>query len=151
MPSSWLVRYGAIIIILLAFLAPGFLARAAIFQGPIVPCGRAGTPDCTLCHLGVLVLNITKFMMYAIAIPATGLMVLIGGGMLVVSGGSDTMIKKGKSILTKTIAGALIVFLAWLFVDVTIKTLTGGQRQFLGLGNFGPWNELPASACQLQL
>ncbi|MBI2055698.1 MAG: hypothetical protein HYT42_02290 [Candidatus Sungbacteria bacterium] len=147
MASSRLAQYGILAIVLFVFLAPGLLAHAAVFQGPVVPCGRAGMPDCNLCFLGVLVLNLTKFMMYAIAIPAVGLMVLVGGGMMVVSGGSDTMIKKGKSILTKTVAGALIVFLAWLFVDVTIKTFTGGEQRFLGA--IGPWNEVPTSACRL--
>lgn len=137
------------------FVAVGallFVLSAAMpangFTGPIVPCGRSGQPACTLCDLGVGIVNLTKFLMENIVIPAAALLIVAGGLLILISGSSEERLKLGKTIITRTIVGAIIVLLAWLMVDTTIKVLTigaGTDRQFKGA--LGPWNELKSDAC----
>lgn len=121
----------------------------------------AGGSGCTICHLGVLTINITNFLMKSIAFPAAILLVAVGGIMLLISGPSEQRRTMGKKILTSTIIGLLIVMLAWLGVDTLIKVLTGsfkfgGEPGSLftnfnsSAGNFGPWNRLPIEKCGIQ-
>lgn len=141
--------------IALAVLLLGIAPSAAAFLHPayIVPdaCRAAqAATECTICHIGVLVINLTKILMIAIAIPAAALLVAIGGIVILTAGGSETRVTKGKEILKHTIIGIVIVFLAWLAVDTTIRVLTSGGDRFRGLENFGPWNELPVSRCGIK-
>lgn len=135
--------------IFLALATLGFALSAAMpaygFTGPIVPCGGSGQAPCTFCDLGVLVVNLTKFMMENVVIPAAALLIVSGGILILISGPSEDRLKLGKDIITKTIVGAVIVLLAWLMVDTAIKVLTVGGRQFKGVA--GPWNELTNDAC----
>lgn len=135
--------------IFLALAAFVFALSAAApaygFTGPIVPCGGSGQAPCTFCDLGVLVVNLTKFMMENVVIPAAALLIVAGGILILISGPSEERLKLGKEIITKTIVGAVIVLLAWLMVDTTIKVLTVGGRQFRGVA--GPWHELTSDAC----
>ena len=141
----------AVVLTILAaiFLGIAFLASAAVIPKQIVPeaCTLGGS-GCTLCHMGELVINLTNFLMYGVALPATVVLVAAGGIILLISGASETRRTLGKKILTSTIIGVIIIFIAWLGVDTIIKILTGGTQQ---LSNFGPWNkfEIPAGGCPL--
>ena len=131
---------------LLFVLAVAIPANA--FTGSIVPCGWGGRPACTLCDLSILVVNLTKFLMENIVIPAAALLIVAGGLLILISGPSEERLKLGKTIITRTVVGAIIVLLAWLMVDTTIKVLTigaGTDRQFKGA--LGPWNELKSDVC----
>ena len=146
--------------IFLAALGMGLVLLAsppasAFFHPPyIVPAecsitsGANVAQTCTICHIGVLVINFTKILMFAVALPAVALLVAISGIMILTAGGSEQRLTRGKDILTKTIVGIIIVFLAWLAVDTVIKVLTLGASQFTG--TFGPWYELPVGSCGIQ-
>lgn len=109
----------------------------------LVPCGTSENPTaCTLCDLGVLVINLTNFLMKTVAVPAVGLLVVIGGIMLLISGPSEERLKLGKTIITRAVVGAIIVLFAWVIVATTIKLLTGGTS--LLRNKPLPWNQLPA-------
>lgn len=144
-------------IALLATMLLAALPVSAIQLTPIVPTECRGEAiqskpgGCTLCHIAVMAMNITNFAMFAIAIPAVALLVAIGGITLLISGGSETMVSRGRKTLTYTIAGALIVFLAWLAVDTTIKVLTGDLRTLVidPAGRLGPWNRVDPAGCPL--
>lgn len=127
---------------------------AAAFEGGIVPaaCRLGSTQTCTLCHFGILVINFTNFLMENIAFPATVLLVAISGIVIITAGPSETRQKLGKTILTNTIIGIVIVSLAWLGVDTIIKILTGNLpagsiTKFAGA--IGPWNEINPASCPL--
>lgn len=129
----------------------------AAFTGGIVPaaCRLGSTQTCTLCHFGILVINFTSFLMENIAFPATVLLVAISGIVIITAGPSETRQTLGKTILTNTVIGILIVMLAWLGVDTIIKILTGNisttsTAKFYGIpSNFGPWNEINPDGCPL--
>ncbi len=108
---------------------------------------------CTLCHLGVMVINLTNFLMFAVAIPATALLVTAAGIIILTSGGSESRLGLGKDMLTKTVIGLIIVLVAWLAVDTLFKVLTAGRGSTVGFRGavelFGPWNTFPAERCTL--
>lgn len=118
----------------------------------LVPCGSASNPEpCSICHFGALAINITNFMMYYVALPATALLVAIGGIMLLIAGPSETLRTRGKEILKATIIGILIVFLAWLLVDTMIKIVTNDWSEGAGsllMEQLGPWNKFDVEACK---
>lgn len=100
----------------------------------LVPCEG---PDCKVCHLFQLIVNITRFLSETVALPLAGLMFLIGGIMMVSSGGVESRYKKGKEILINTLIGLILVFAAFLIVNTLITFFASGE---LALG----W----ADACQ---
>lgn len=123
-------------------------AAAGLIPTQIVPeaCSIGGS-GCTLCHLGALAINLTNFLMFAIAIPAVGLMAVIGGFIWMTAGGSPAQVERGRKILTATVVGAAIVFLAWLGVDTFFKVFAGGPG--FAIEGLGPWNEFPVKNCKL--
>lgn len=138
----------ALLAALTVSLLCGALAASAA-NTPLVPAEcRLGAvtqnpSGCTLCHLGVLIINIAKFGMYDIAFPLAVLVLTIGGILLLTSGPSEERRKLGKTILTNAFIGLVIVTVAWLAVDTTIRVLTGKAS----LGKLGPWNEINAADC----
>lgn len=136
-----------------ALVAIALPSAAAFLPSPIVPAAcRIGGSGCTLCHLGELVINLTQYLIYGVALPGTVLLVAIGGLMLLISGASEKRRTLGKEILTSTLIGAIIVLVAWLGVDTLIKVLTlknagGPPGKFLE--QLGPWNEFEVTNCPL--
>jgi len=144
------------VFLLMPIIALMFFASlpVAAFTGGIVPaaCRLGSTETCTLCHFGILVMNLTNFLIENIAFPATVLLVAIGGIVITTAGPSPTRQTLGKTILTNTLIGILIVMLAWLGVDTIIKVLTGNistasTAQFVG--TLGPWNRVDPAGCRL--
>ncbi len=103
--------------------------------GGLVPCGRScdnlDTTNicecdlCQLCHLFVLFQNIINFLMVPsatnpmpIVLIIAVLMITIGGCMYMFGGGNPNMLKQGKEILKATGIGLLIIYGAWIFVDL---------------------------------
>lgn len=136
-------------------------AGTALAQAPIIPeaCRfEAITQNpggCTICHMAVGTIRLTNFLMTSVALPLAALLFAAGGFMLLISGGSEQRWTLGKNILTSTLIGVIIVFVAWLGVDTIIKVLTGAAAGETGslFRNlplwFAPWNEVPISACKL--
>lgn len=132
-------------------------------EGPIVPCGitSLGQPPCNLCYIGVAIMNLTDFLLYYVALPATALLIAAGGIILLIAGPSENLHTLGKNILTSTIIGIIIVLAAWIIVDTVIKVLTvkdfnlTGEpgslfKNFTGnTGGFGPWNKIDPTNCSL--
>lgn len=149
--SILLAALGAIMLLVASLPASAFFHPDSIVPNACRPSQNASffksaaEGGCTICHIGVLVINFTKILMLAIALPAVALLVAISGIMILTAGGSEQRLKQGKDILRATIIGIIIVFLAWLAVDTVIKVLTLGGSQFIG--TFGPWYQLPVESC----
>lgn len=138
----------------------GFLIAAILFllltassalAAGLIPCGGQGESACTICHLGILVINVTNFLIEKIAFPAAALLTLIGGLALITAGPSEQRLKFGKQVLTSTIIGLIIVLVSWLAVDTIIKILVGGFQNLSidrFIGTVGPWNDVPVQ-CNL--
>ncbi len=142
-------------------LAAVVIFAAAPAHAQIVP-AECRSPSniattCTICHIAVLVINLTTFLMKNIAFPAAVLLITIGGLTLLTAGPSEGRRTTGKKIITTTIVGLIIVLVAWIGVDTVIKVLTGTFNfggapgtLFTHLGvTFGPWNEINPVNCPL--
>ena len=89
----------------------------------LVPCNG---PDCTVCHVFKLVVNITEFLFKQVALPLAGLMFLVGGIIMMLSAGSEARYKKGKDILINTLIGLVIVLAAFAIVNTLIMFFADG-------------------------
>lgn len=108
---------------------------------------------CTICDLFVLIQNILRFAWIYIAMPLAALMLAYGGFMMLVPGVSGekgaASVSKGKKIITNTLIGIAIVFLAWLGIDTIIKTM--GGFQYGGDSQFGFWNQINCTAAPITI
>lgn len=155
------VLLGMCLAVFVSVSLPSFAAPPIGSTGPLVPCGYAPgrtdvpaeyTVPCNLCHIAVLTINITNYLIYWVAFPAVVILVAIGGIMILIAGPSEERQAAGKKILTTTVIGLIIVFLSWLIVDTAIKVATGnfsaaGTGAFIQ--DFGPWNQIDPTACPL--
>lgn len=85
--------------------------------------------NCEIGHLFLMVRSIYIFITWFLAIPLAGLLIVIGGVVMLVSGGNPTLFEKGKTILWGAGWGLLIIFGAWLVVNII----------FMALGYAGSW------------
>ena len=85
-------RILAVIFLVMLFIVP--ISSSA--QGGLVPCGGPGQNPCSICDFGILIINITNFFIYKIAIPLAGLMILIGGLMIMLGAASEQRVTAGK-------------------------------------------------------
>ncbi len=140
----------AVVYLLLAILAPEAFANHN--GSPLVPCGISNmlgpANQCTPCDIFVLIQNLLNFLWWHITIWVA-ILALIYGGLLMMfsflSGGSSSLATKGKLVITNTIIGIFIVFVAWLGVDFIIKALGGKMAAGSADAKFGPWNKLNCS------
>lgn len=115
------------LIIFWALILSPLLAQAA----GLVPCGGKGEPKCQFCHFFILYDNIVKFLLFPTAtngnvpiVPTIAvLMIAIGGAMFYLSAEDPSMINKAKSLLTAVGIGLVLVYGAWLIVDLFLTAL----------------------------
>ena len=114
---------GALIVL---FLIP------IVTQARLVPCGGINQPPCQLCHLFVMLDRIIDFILFYFVFPLGALLLVIGGGMLMLSSGEPDKITSARKILFSTIIGLLIIFSSWLMVNtlmtgIGVSDWVGGQ------------------------
>ncbi len=100
-------------------------------------------PPCQLCHIFVMFDNIIDFLLVpsgSNAFPPVLLialvMIVIGGVMYFFSGGNPGTLETAKKLLTSVIIGLVIVYGAWLIVDLFFNLI--GVNSWTGLGE-GWW------------
>lgn len=102
--------------------------------GGIVPCGRKcddrSTTDqneassCQLCHVFVLTNNIIFGLIYKVLVPIIAvLMFILGGFYLLTAAGRPDWFNKAKNIMTATVVGLAIIFLALVLVNILLDAL----------------------------
>jgi len=94
---------------------------------------------CELYHIFLLVLNVYKFVIWTIAIPLAGLLIMIGGILLLISGGGAASIpgiaqgpnlyNTGKKIIAGAIFGLLLIMGSWVIINIVLMIL-GYQTQW---------------------
>lgn len=108
-------------VLLFLFLVPS--QTFAICEGPIVPCGRAGTPSCTLCHFFELLNNIITFIFTCLAPVTAGLMLVLGGFYFLAGGVDPTKLGEAKKIIWAVVIGLIVIFIAWVFLNTFLTTI----------------------------
>jgi len=103
---------------------PVFQAAGQATGEGLVPCNG---PNCTVCHLFKLIVNITEFLFKQVALPLAGLLFLIGGIMMISAGGVESRYKKGKDILINTLIGLVIVLAAFAIVNTLMMFFATGE------------------------
>jgi len=111
------------------------LPALAICEGPIVPCGREGTPPCTLCHIFALIDNVLRFIFTCLTPIAAVLMIVAGGFLLLVSGASPSLMNQAKSMLIAVGVGLLLILSSWLILNTFLTTI--GLADWVGIQNGG--------------
>ncbi len=128
------LRYGRFLAIFFSAVFP-----LIVFAAGLVPCGGQGQKPCTISCFYVLLDNIMRFLLYDISLPLAATAFMVAGIMLVL-GGSENAIKRGKAILTSTVIGLLIAFGAWLMIDMILRGL-------LKTDFYAVWNKFPSGQC----
>jgi len=113
--------------VLFVFLGFCFFLPLISFSAGLVPCGGPGEPPCQLCHLFVLFNNIVKFLVVTIVPALAILMIAIGGFLFFLYPENPQNIEKAKSIFKSVGIGLLLVFSAWLVVNLFF-TIIGAAK-----------------------
>ena len=126
-------------IFLIFFLVSLFLPFAQAESAGLVPCGGPKEPACQFCHFFVMLGNIINFLLFYIVPPLAAVMIAIGGFMLIIShtglAGGPEMISQAKSLFRAIVIGLLIIYGAWLIIDLFFSII--GVKPW-----FGSWNTI---------
>ena len=126
-------------LVFLALFTLLFLVSGMTYAADLVPCGQGSptmlgadadgnpiqVPDpnwhrCEFSDIFVLILNVYNFILLKIATPFAGLMIVIGGVMLLASGGNPNLASLARRILWGAFLGILLIFGAWLIVHTVL-------------------------------
>jgi len=121
-------------IVLIVFLGLFFLIFNSVQAAGLVPCGGPGEDVCTLCHFFVMLDNIIDFLLFRVVPVLGALMIAIGGVMYIISQGKPEMLSRVKSLFTAIIIGLVIIYGAWLIVNLFLTTI--GVAEWTGLGTW---------------
>lgn len=131
--------------------APGATGGEAALTGDpggLVPCSGRDCGTCQLITLG------NRVLVFFIKIILAGIPVLfaIAGFWLTMSKGNMSEYQRAKGMLQNVIIGLILVLVGWLIVDTMLKALlaNNGQVNLDGASMWGPWNQIPESACTTQ-
>ena len=117
-------------------------------QSAIVQCGRSGQSMCNLCDLIAGLNNVIQYIM-KIAIGVSLFMMTVGGVIYIISAGDSGMIGTAKTTMKNAAIGFIIVFAAYLMVDLTIRYM-GTRTNEAGEPTFGitssSWGRFDCSA-----
>jgi type IV secretory pathway VirB2 component (pilin) len=107
-----------VFLLALFFLLSANSVSASACSGPIVPCGNDATHPCQFCDLFVVFNNLIKFLLFCLVPPFAVAGIVVAGVYLIFSGGNPTMINQGRDVIKAVIIGLLIVFCAWLLINL---------------------------------
>ncbi len=118
-------------ILLVSFGLLFLISEITQAQG-IVPCGQPGAPRCELSHIFVLILNVYNYVLI-IATSLAGLGIVIGGILIMISGGGAVSIpgvaagpnlySTGTKIISGSIFGIVLIWGAWLIINTVLLAI----------------------------
>ena len=117
--SNYFYKKLFVSVLIVLFFAPLFISA----QGGLVPC--KGT-DCTFCDLIKLVENIVNFL-WSLAAVVAGAMLVYGGFIMMTAGGDQGKVKEGKGIITQALIGFIIMFVAWILINLVLSVIATGE------------------------
>ena len=108
-------------IVLIIFLL--FFTLNIVHGEGLIPCGGAGQDPCEFCHIFVMFDTIADFVLFKLVPPIAMLMIVIGGGMFMLSSGNPSNIMQAKKIMTSTVIGLLIIFGSYIFLGMFLQAI----------------------------
>lgn len=100
----------------------------------LVPCGNVDTCPCELCDFFVMLDRIIDFLLKYIVPSLAALMIAIGGGMYIISRGDPEMLGRAKKLFTAVVIGLVIIYGAWLIVNLFLTVIGATVWQGPGQG-----------------
>ncbi|MEA3293002.1 MAG: TrbC/VirB2 family protein, partial [Patescibacteria group bacterium] len=97
----------------------------------LVECGGKNQPACKLIDIFKVFKNILEFVWFSIIPPIAILMLIIGGIMFITSSGNPDALKKSKALLTSIVIGLIIIYGAWLVINLFFTII--GVESWTGL------------------
>jgi len=94
---------------------------------PIVPCGRAGTPECNTCHFFQLTQNIFNFAIEGLLPALSFLFFIIAGALILLGGANQNLISRGRNMFRYTFYGILIILASYMIVTTILKSIVPGD------------------------
>lgn len=99
---------------------------------------------CELAHVFILALNVYNFIVKYIATPLAALLVVVGGALMLISGGpgganpitgiaSPNLYSTAKNIIMTAILGIILIFSSWVIINVVM----------MAIGYGGAWQSFP--------
>jgi hypothetical protein len=136
------------LILSIFFIGSSFVFGSTLTMNPdtadtgLVPCGGPGQDKCQICHLFVLFNNVIRFVLIDIVPFLIPLMIIIGGIVLIIAymdpTKGATWINKAKEIFKTVIIGTILIYTAWIIVNLFFNVL--GINTWEGFGRREWWN-----------
>jgi len=104
------------LIILVTLVSFFILMPILVSAAGLVPCGGSGEPECDLCYFLLMIKNVMDLILKLGGVICF-LIVVTGGVLLLVAGGSENLIGLGKKIFTSAIIGLVIILSSWLIIS----------------------------------
>lgn len=123
------MRFG----LLLGFLLLPATALAVDFFGPIVPpCTEYGLGSgvCQACNLAQLASRLMRAFV-ALAVMGSVLMLAYAGFLYVTAASNSSNLQSARSVFSNVLFGLIIVLVAWLIIDITLRTFTNQSLNVL--------------------
>ena len=119
--------------ILLLFSGVVYASACPGYDTSLVPCGQDPTCPCEISDFFEMILRVYNFLVWVIALPLAGLLIVVGGILLLVSGGNPGRIETSKKMLWGAAIGVFLIFGSWVIIDFILKAI----------GYTSSWNVLP--------
>ena len=88
----------------------------------LVPCGTPCCP-CRLCDFFVLIDRILDFILFRIAPVVAVLMLVVGGGLFLVSTGNPQTITTARRIITSVFIGLAVIYGSYFFIGLILQSI----------------------------
>lgn len=135
-------------IFFIIFLITIFILPGIINAQPLVPCGRGFPPPndvCKLCHIFILFQNILNFLLFEI-VPVLAILAIAWAGVIfITSSGNPGSITHGKEILKSVALALLIVYGAWLLINLFFLVIGVNDWTNLNPARPGGWFQINCS------
>jgi len=105
---------------------------------PLVQCKLTGEDSCTFCDIFKMLDRIINFLLFMVIPPLAILMIAIGGGIYIIGQGKPEMLSKAKSLFTSVVIGLIMIYGAWVVVNLFLMLI--GINEWTGLRT---WWEIP--------
>ncbi len=92
---------------------------------PFVRCGNEGQPACTLCHLFDTANRIVTFIRNTSFIIG-GLMIVVGGMLMLISGSSVRQLDLAKKIVKNVVVGLVLIMLSFIIISSILVSFAPG-------------------------
>ncbi len=129
------IRFAVIFLAVLAVtLAPLAIAETTVPGSGLVQCGQSDPTGCQLSDLFALIGRVLHFIIFFVAVPLAGIVIVWSGILFVASAANEKKREEAKSALGAAVLGLVLTLACYLVIKTILDTLTtGGASKYLGI------------------